>query len=657
MLIRIGEVWYRKDGLTLVAVDAPETVPAEGAFIDGDKLAAELDGLTAEELDTKVTELVGAYADARQAAISGGTAELEAAKAAQVPAMIAGLIKTQRVSALAELDDLAPEGAAGTPPNAPAVPKEPAAPAAPAATPTDPPAGDPAPAADPDDEPVVVPDDLSGLPEGDLATVAAAARILARTRGTDPAAALTKFLPGGAPAARTASAPVPVAPFVAAAGRVSVSAGAAMGDDLIAEEFRRYARGARNGRAASSEVIGSFLMYGDQPALVASAAPEGEKKSTLSGDFHQRRAGARGVIAAAPDRCGPNDVRREIPDCGDLSSPLLGALQSYPAPHCKLEYYQDISIASVADGITTWDEAARDAYQDALDLWRATPDDPQLFADLKAAEKTCAIAGCATSATVTMLPIAACLEYPSDLEYCSPESIRAYRRALNRLFLRERTSNMLAVIETLSIGVTVDAAAAPFISALPIFDGTDITNTLDVQVGAMSVLDIVLSTLKPHGVMAERVTEGNYTAILPYGLQLALELDGRLAEGVSAIRDALGVNVITTLDTATGTALPFGALPAVGSSNAFSTLRLPSDWDIILADLDDFFEISRPDIELGAQMTPESARGNMVFGGFMESFAGYGKDGCHPSWSISLSNLVYNGVRVDRMSPVGGFGA
>lgn len=634
MLIKIGDTWYRKDGLALVAVDAPNPAPAAGEYVEGDTLAAELDALDAAALDSKVTELVGAYADARKAAIEGGTAELETAKAAQLPAMIAGLIRTQRVAALAELEEL--ENA--TPPNPSATPPAPAPAPAPAA-------GDP----DPELEELEVPDDLSGLPEADLATVAAAAKILAARKGADPAGALARFLPGAAPAGRPGLV-VPSAPFVAAAGRASVAAGGAMGDDLIAEEFRRYARSARNNRAGSSEVIGSFLMYGEQPTLVASATADGKQveKAMLTGDFHSRRAGSRGVVAAGEDRCGPNDVRREIPDCGDVSSPLLNALESYPAPHCKLEYYRDITLASVADGITVWDETARDAYQDALTAWKADPSDPQLFADLKAAEKTCAMAGCAVSATVTMLPIAACLEYPNDLEYCSPESIRAYRRALNRLFIRERTSNMLAVMESLSIGVTVNAAAAPFISQTPVYAAT----TVDVRAGALSVLDIVLSSLKPRGVMAERVTEGNYSVIIPYGLQLALELDDRLAQGKAMIAEALGVNVITTLDTATGTALPFGALPAVGSTNAFSTLRLPDDWDLILCDLDDFFEISRPDIELGAQMTPDSARGNMVFGGFMESFAGYGKDGCHPSWVISLTNLAYNGARPGKFTPV-----
>lgn len=667
-LVRIGDAWYVLKGITLTPTETPDTEPAEGSFIDGDAIAAELDGLDFDAMSEKTAEYVAAYEEARAKAGTGPEA-LSKAHAARVPAVVARHLREQRRSALEDLGELT-ETEAAVKPNTPA-----STPGTPATTPegdtsenggettiTTPETGSGdeegtgEEAGGGDNMPeVTIPDDLSGLAEAELATVSAAARIVAKAKGIDPADAIASLMPGKGGVTAGAAAPArPAAQFKAAANLTGVSAGTDMSDDELAEEMSRWARSAKASRTAGARTFGSFMVYGDAPKLVTAAAKKGEKVEAgteldaLRAKFRGMTADSRPrtVQAAAPARCGPADVRRDIPDCGDMSSPLLDALQTYPAPHCELEYYRDISIASVADGITVWDDTARDAYQDALDAWREDvagggPFDPQLFADLKAAEKTCAVAGCAATDTVSMVPIAACLEYPTDLEYCSPQSIQAYRRALNRLFLRERTANMLAIMATFSIGVTVDAAAAPFLN----------DDSTPVQLGASAMLDYVITTLKPQGVMAERVTEGNYTLIMPYGLQRALELDNRLAEGRDALASAFGgVQVITTLDTATGTALPFGALPAVGSSNNFTTLALPTDWDMLLVDLDDFFEISRPNIEVGAQITPESIRGNMVFGGFMESTAGYGKDGCHPAWVVSLTNLVYNGARPDRMN-------
>lgn len=665
MLIKIGAEWFTLEGVNLVAANDPEVAPEEGTFLDATELAAEFDGLTFDPetssgpLFDKTNELLAEYETARLAARKGGVEELAAAKAAQAPAVVANHLRSQRVAEIAALSDPA---LMATPAN-PSVEEE--APEAPVAdapaekkTKVKPSSDD-----DFDISDIEIPADLSTLDVSDLQVLTAAAKIIGKATGKSSVEAFSSLMPGASPitAGGKSAARKPSAELYASANKNSVTAGASINDEQSADEIQRWARAAKSGRGPTSMTVGNYMMYGDAPAMVAGGATKGEKveagglldinRAGFHGLSLEDRQGAKAVTAAAPARCGPSDVRREIPDTGDMSSPLLDALQTYPAPHCELEYYRDISIAAVADGINVWDAAARADFQSARDAWLASVaagDAPSTqaaaFATMKATEKACATAGCAPTDTVTMLSIAACLEYPTDLEYCSPQSIRAYRRALARLFLRERTANMLAVLETYTATVTVDASIAPFVN----------TEAAPVQIGASSVADMVISTLKPQGVMAERVTAGNYSVIIPYGLQLALELDGRLAEGERAISSIFGgANVITTLDTATGTALPFGAVPAMGSTNAFSTLRLPSDWDIHLVDLDDFFEISRPDIEVGAQITPETIKGNMVFGGFMESTAGYGKDGTHPAWTIAMSNLVYNGVRVDRMAPVG----
>lgn len=648
-LFKIGDQWYRLEGMQLSKVEAPENEPAEGEFFDGSKLVKEFDEIgTLEAVAKKANELIEDYNRLRTEAASN-PGKLPQAREAQELAAVATLLHGERKAALGELAE------AATLPNEPAPDAE-----------EDDNDGD-AEADDGGEETtteettteetveveVEVPDDASQLTGELLANVAAAMT----TAGADPAQVLSALTPGR----RNGQAPTaPEAPAaVVVAGAHTGIPGKAMSFDDIANAHQNWARGVKRGRTPASMTIGTIQQFGETPAMIASSetvdAAGGKLDAGAAADFHARRAGSRGITAAAPDRCGPTDVRREIKYAGDDSSPLLGILESYPSPHCELEYYRDITLADVATGVGVWDSTARTAYQDALDAWRASMTATNLAA-LKAAEKLCVIAGCPPTDTVDMLPIYACLEYPTDLEYCSPQAIRAYWRALNRAYVRERSSNFLAVLATKSARITVDASDAFFTSAVPIYDGTNITNTIVAQLGATAVIDYVMSSMLGLGVMQERITDGNYTAVIPYGLQKLLELDGRLAEAQQTIAQALGVSrVITSMDVATGSSIPWSAAPDQdGTTEDFITsYKPPTDWDIAVFDPDDWFAISRPDIEVGAQITPETIRGNMAFGGFMESFEGYGKDGAHPSYTIALSNLVYNGARPARINPAG----
>lgn len=652
MLIKIGNRWFTAQGFKLTEVDAPADPPAEGSYYDGDSLAAELDGLDVDSLKSRTADIVADYNTALEAANGASNkTNLETARAKQLPAIIAHHLRTERIEAQNLLQD-------AIPPNAPdpEVVKpdpKPTTDVDPDPEPTEDDAGDGD--ADPGDGDIDVPDDLSSLPDADQALVSAvaaaatSAAIRARGRGVD-ADQVARHLPGAAP---TGAAPATAerAVFTASGDVPGVRGGDELDGDAIADGFKAFARGHRAGRLPGSVAIGSWDVFGPEPDLVVASAELKDGKGFASKDFHERRAGHHRVITAAADRCGPNDFRRVINYDGDNTAPVLGRIQQYPSPHCTLEYYRSISIADVTSGVGIWDDTARTAYQDALDTFLATPNATNLSA-LKAAEKTYVIADCPPTATATMLAIYMSLRYPNDLEFCSPEAIQEYTRTLERLWLRQRTANFLAVVATLSARVTVDASATPFVNTDQFdFDGS----TAAVQLGATAVMDYVLSSLLPLGVMTERINAGNYVAVMPYGLQRLLELDGRLAEGVVALSDALGgIDVITSMDTATGTALPWSAAPTQdGSSVAFSTLLPPTDWDIHVMDPSDFFAISRPSIELGAQVTPETVGGNMVFGGFMESFEGYGKDGPHPSYVIAFSNLKYNGARPDKARPVG----
>jgi hypothetical protein len=634
-MFKIGDQWYKLDGAQLVKIDAPETEPAEGEFFDASTLVTEFDGigeLTA--VADRANELIGEYNRLRTEAATDPS-KLTEAKTAYDASLVARVLHGERKTALDGL------------PEAGALPNEPA----PTETDDKPTETDDKPDETPDETPdgtdVTVPDDASSLTQSmQLVTAAAAAA------GVDPADVFARLVPGGGD--KPAGAPARTEPrqqaTIIAAADIGFGGGHDMSLDDLATAHQRFAKSRRHNTAAVAQTIATIEMYGDAPSMVASAqaveaAADRKIDAASAAEFHARRAGSRGMTAAAPDRCGPPDVRREIKYAGDDTSPLLNLVETYPSPHCELEYYKDISLSDASPGVGRWTEAARSAYQTALDNWRSTQDAATLAA-LKAAEKLCVIADCPPTGNVTMLPIYACIEYPTDLEVCSPQAIRAYMRALNRAWIRERSSNFLAVLATMSARVTVDASDGFFENA----------DTTPIRLGAGGVLDYVMSTLMGMGVMDERVTEGDYVAVVPYGLQRLLEMEGRLAEGVSAISDTLGgIRTITSLDVATGSSLPWTSMPAQdGTTTDFvGALLPPSAWDIAVFDPSDFFAITRPDIELGAQVTPETIRGNMVFGGFMESHEGYGKDGAHPSWTIAASNLVYNGVRPDKASAAG----
>lgn len=195
----------------------------------------------------------------------------------------------------------------------------------------------------------------------------------------------------------------------------------------------------------------------------------------------------------------------------------------------------------------------------------------------------------------------------------------------------------------------MDAAASPFVHN-------------GVQLDAACVVDRVLCELLPQGTMAERLTGGNYTAIIPDGMAKALNLGNRQACHAfeSEFKSITGVaRVVTSLDVAATAedlcpAGPYPEIPKKGSTVTFDDVRLPKNWNVQFVDTDDFFQLSRPDITVGAEITHDSVKGNYVAHEFQETFVGYGKDGCHPSWNLNFMNLCYNGVRVGCVEPEAG---
>lgn len=650
MLIKLGGQWYRLEGFSLVAAETPETEPADGEFIDGDALAGDLDSLDIEPARERVAEIRSEFETARaKAQETGNREQLDAATGQIAGLAIASHILLGRESDLAALGADLPEGLPETNAgaegegNTPETPETPVAPGEPIAEGAAPEGGTPE-----GGDPAVTPEAVT--PEA----VLAAAALMANAGGINADAlsnASASNVTNQTPAPRRQVATIRAA--AAAPGSEGIT------DEQIGQHLGEASRNLAGGTAGRIP-IARIESFGPQVETVTAGAAQGGVAS-MSPIFNRARQIMRmgeteraEVIQAAASldttACTIADQRREIDDCGDLSRGPLDIFETYPAPHCVLEYYvNDTSIADVANGITTWDTVKADAYAAARATYLAAiaadpavPDDiTAAFAALKAAEKQCAAPKCIDRQRVTWTPIVACSEWPESLEYCSPETVRLFRRTLQRAFIREQVKATIAYLASTAITVDVDATAAPFANV----DGE--------QLDAAHVIDHVISVLMPQGVTAERVTEGNYVAILPYGLSMLLDMSSRKAEQTRQIAEILGVRRIETIDLGTGVDTAYPTLPAAGSVNDFANLREPKDWEILVLDPDDYFMVQRPDIEIGAQMTPESARGNYVFGGFQETFQGYGKDGCHPTWHIRFSGLCFNGAHVAAISPNG----
>lgn len=646
MLIKLGGRWYRLEGFSLVAAEAPETEPAEGEFIDGDALAGDLDSLDIDPARERVAEIRTEFETARAAAQASGNREQLNAATSQIPGLaIASHILLGRESDLAALGAELPEGLPETSNSAEG------------------PEGEEGNEGE-DEENEEGNEGGEGTEGGEAAAAAgtptpeavmAAAALMAAAGGINAdavAAGSQSNVAGRASTRRREVATIRAAAAAPGSGGIT--------DEQIGQhlgEASRNLAGGTSGRVpiARIESFGTqvnTVTAGATQGSVASMAPEFTRARQIMRMGDTERAE---VIQAAASldttACSIADQRRDIADCSDMSRGPLDLFETYPSPHCVLEYYvNDTSIADVANGITTWDTAKADAYAAAratyLEAIAAEKPDAaaisEAFALMKATEKQCAAPKCIDRQKVTWTPIVACSEWPESLEYCSPETVRLFRRTLQRAFIREQVKAMLAYLCSTAICVEVDAAAAPFVNA----DGE--------QLDAAHVIDHVISVLMPLGITAERVTQGNYIAILPYGLSMLLEMSSRKAEQVRQLTEILGVQRIETIDLGTCVNATYPALPAAGGECvAFADLREPKDWEILVLDPDDYFMVQRPDIEIGAQMTPESSKGNYVFGGFQETFQGYGKDGCHPTWHIKFTNLCFNGAHVAAISPNG----
>ena len=662
---------------TINTADGPASlVPFEGPAPEGatvhemDALVAETSTIELPALQARVTEARTAFQTLLSTAQTTGLdADMDASEQALIPYLVMSEAADKRIARMNALPD---------PPADP----PPAPPADPNAPPADPPADPNAPA----DPPVTSVDiDLVVGEDGVVTPVAVLANGVrapvnwsgGTTFNRDPASLISGAPPangGGGPA----PAPVPAQPrraarMVAASAFTNgaeehITVGQDITDAHIAEQFSSYL--SNNAGNQSSGLMPAGVKFGsyriDAPGVnPANTIDLAQSRQIVhaNGITNADRARARVQASATGDCPVVPTQRTEIPDCRTMFDPLADEFEEYSAPTCELEYYRELPL--VTQGMTVWDDERRKKFCEARDAWYGSIADGEPKAELHAAmlalQKQCYVPGCVPKSKVRMLSIAACMEWPEELEACNEQLISAARRSLQTAFIRERNKYRLAQIDSFSHWVNIDVADP----------ACGFANAAGEQLGAIPVLEEIVQTLTCSGQFNDRTTAGDYTVAIPAGMAKILGWDNRRAchEGreelasllTSAFEGDATFTIKSMLDLASDETSPFPtpSFPTeensgLGAANAteYAAWKFGCDYRIRIYDRSDFFALRRPSIGFGAQVTPAYAKSNWVFGMFQETHEGLGKDGCHKAFTINLKNLMWTGARIGCMAPL-----
>lgn len=343
-------------------------------------------------------------------------------------------------------------------------------------------------------------------------------------------------------------------------------------------------------------------------------------------------------LARLASICETPDIRREIPDCGDLAEPVRALFGQFPSDNMTIEYHTEEPLSNVATGVGTWTPSDRTAYDLAVTNGDADA--------ILAAQKVCYLVDCNAATLATALPVYACVEHTLETQYSHPQVIASVENRVRRRLARVKEQVLLDFVRAEAFHFDVDA------SLFGIGLG-----------GVTSILEAVKSVMGSV-VVEERIEEGNYTAIVPWGFPGLFDLDGATAcnKGMVDLTD-FGVTGITeTKDNFTGAADPFPSLvsdlypdwdPASrGPSNSENLVPFPADnWWIGLVDPSSWFYFSPFEFTLGATREDGHVKGNKTRSLFIEGAHGLARNGCQPAIWLNFSNVCAAGVRAACAEP------
>ncbi len=403
------------------------------------------------------------------------------------------------------------------------------------------------------------------------------------------------------------------------------------------------------------------------------------------------------VVTASGEPCDETETRRRLPDCDNNEQSLIRRIETYTATHCELDYWRDISLDDVKNGVTLWSKERNQQMCDALEtlqtLLSADPIDPTAIANQKAIvaslEKKAVTVGCIPKAPpVSPIGIAVAHNFSIEREACLPEAIRLYKRKLGLAMERSLNSFWLAMVSYFSRPYNIDLADAstPFATSQGQFD-------------SLFALQRIVKAAKSLNLAKERRDMGNHIVVMHESLLNEIACGDRQScdKTLLALNDYFDFPVVSIpdweapRDPATGmidasqicapgplatlgangqepnlplsqamldeaggpftAAQPAGWEKATVGTVANAGLKPPTNHRIYIYDENDFFVVGRGDVSTQARITPESALRNWFSTEMMETFVGVGKDGCRDSFYIDVFNTCFNGVRSACMLP------
>lgn len=327
------------------------------------------------------------------------------------------------------------------------------------------------------------------------------------------------------------------------------------------------------------------------------------------------------LTAAAFTVCGPPDILRDVPECGNTERYVSGWFRNVQSTHGSIQFYRSFSLADVSAGVVTWDQANQTAIVDGTE----------------ATWKPCAQIACLPTVTIGVEAVTQCMCMPTFQTMTSPEAVASALYAIRAATARTADGQLLKFYDLLASKYTYDATAQnPLGATIDIYDL--LGRLLGMSAAANRQLDLSGYTL---------AVESGFIAHLM--LDNTMACNPRLAqEAAETLFAGLGIgNIAVTPDwSLTDGAGPWSALLPLNpaASAAIAVPARPTTWKIRLFDGSDFAFLNPQGETFGVVPDFQNKRKNRMCW-FGELYQGLGKLGCKPAFTVQVTNLVANGKR------------
>ena len=314
--------------------------------------------------------------------------------------------------------------------------------------------------------------------------------------------------------------------------------------------------------------------------------------------------------------CGPDDAITAIKQCGETNRPLSDTLPTLTASG-DVRYVRQIDLNDALTGVTEWTCADQALV------------DPEVVATWK----PCYELECEDEQTSSMYAVTACASFSTQQMIGNPALVDNLQHVMEVAY--NKTAELLVYNRLLALSSQYTYGLA--------------TTGYGASAQLLSVVGYGLEMIRA----ALRESDPGYTLVLPAGLIERVVTDGtirgfgdyRSRDDILDRLDAIGVtSVVELVDEITGVPAPLAhPVPVAPGGPAIAAPAQPLEQQILLYRPEDFVLGVGPDIDLGAQRSPELARQNKLQW-FTESFEFVEKVGCAPALSF-IAPFCQSGVR------------